>query len=420
MKVAMPYGSTHLTLEIPDEVVAGVLVPAYPRNPAGPAAIEDALRNPVASPRLKDLVKGKRNVVLLSPDHTRAMPSKFTVPPLLQEIREGNPGAGVTLLVATGLHRAPTRQELEDRYGQPVLDSVKVAVHDPDDPASHADLGILPSGAPLRVDRRALEADLLISEGLIEPHFFAGYSGGRKNVLPGIADRSTVYYNHSAGLIGHHLTNAGSLDGNLLTRDMDEAARRVRLAFILNVSTDDRKNVISAFAGDPAKAHRAGCDFLRRISTVKAGISDITVVTNGGYPLDQNLYQAVKGMYTASRTTREGGVIICLAECRDGVGGENFLDLAASAPSPEELLRRIMRTPAGETVMDQWEVHSLVQVLSRQRVVLVSENISPDVARSMHLLHAPSTEEAMRMAQDLVGGHGSVTVIPDGVQVIVP
>ena len=419
MKVAMPYGSTHLTLEVPDERVAGVLVPSYPRDPADPQAVEAALANPVASPRLKDLVKGKRSVVVLSPDHTRAMPSRLTMPPLIREIRRGNAEVEITLLVATGLHRAPTRQELEDRYGADVLARVNVAVHDPDDQASHTDLGTLPSGAPLRIDSRALGADLLISEGLVEPHFYAGYSGGRKNVLPGIADRSTVYYNHSAGLIGHHLTAAGSLDGNLLTRDMDEAAERARLAFILNVCTDNQKNVIGAFAGNPFQAHRAACEFLGRICTVKATLSDISVVTNGGYPLDQNLYQAVKGMYTASRTTREGGVIVCLAECRDGVGGENFLDLAASASSPRELLDRITRTPAQETAMDQWEVHSLVQVLCKQQVILVSDNIRPDVARAMHLHHASTVEEAMKKAEDLVGGRGSVTIIPDGVQVVV-
>ena len=420
MKVAMPYGSGYLTLEVFDERVAGVLVPAYPEiTDAGNASqVETALLNPIASPRLRDLAQGKRSVVVLSPDHTRAMPSRLTMPLLLREIREGNPEAEITLLVATGLHRAPTRQELVDRYGDEVLENVHIAVHDPDDRAGHADLGTLPSGAPLKIDRRALDADLLLAEGLVEPHFYAGYSGGRKNVLPGIADRSTVYYNHSAHHISHRSTAAGSLDGNLLTRDMDEAARRANLAFSLNVCTDT-KSVIGAFAGDPFRSHRAACDFLSGICTVKAAVCDISVVTNGGYPLDQNLYQAVKGMYTASRTTREGGVIICLAECRDGVGGENFLQLGSSATSPKELLDRINATPADKTAMDQWEVHSLVQVLSRQRVILVSENISPDVARAMHLCHAATVEEAMRMAEGLVGCKGSVAIIPDGVQVII-
>jgi nickel-dependent lactate racemase len=143
------------------------------------------------------------------------------------------------------------------------------------------------------------------------------------------------------------------------------------------------------------------------------------VVTNGGYPLDQNLYQAVKGMYTASKTTRDGGVIICLAECRDGVGGENFLPLGSSAPSPQDLLARIERTPAGATAMDQWEVQSLVQVLCRQKVILVSENISSQTAEAMHLMHASDLGEALRKAEDLVGMNGSITVIPDGVQVVI-
>jgi len=415
----MPYGSANVVLLVPDNQLAGILVPAYPKSPEDPEAVAKALANPIASPRLRDLVRGKRRVVILSPDHTRAMPSRTTMPPLLREIHEGNPEADVVLLVATGLHRAPTRQELVDRYGDEVLDSVDVGVHDPDDRGIHKDLGILPSGAPLKVDRRALEADLLIAESLVEPHFYAGYSGGRKNVLPGIADRSTVYHNHSAHHIGHHRTAAGSLDGNLLTADMDEAARRAGLAFTLNVCTDSSQSVIGAFAGDPFRSHGEACDFLSGICTVKAIPSDISVVTNGGYPLDQNLYQAVKGMYTASRTTKEGGVIICLAECRDGVGGENFFDLGSSAPSAEELLGRIEATPPERTAMDQWEVHSLVQVLCRQRVILVSENISPEVARAMHLLYARDVDEAMQMAQEMVGGHGTVTVIPDGVQVVV-
>ncbi len=421
MRISLPYGSGHLELEVPGDRLAAVLVPNYPAASSDGSGqlVKESLRNPIASTRLRDLVQGKKNVVILSPDHTRAMPSRLSMPALLEEIREGNPVAEVTLLVATGLHRAPTHAELLDRYGDEVLESVKVAVHDPDNRESHEDLGTLPSGAPLRVDKRALQADFLIGEGLVEPHFYAGYSGGRKNVLPGIADRSTVYYNHSSHHIGHHLTNAGSLAGNLLTRDMDEAARRAKLAFTLNVCIDSRRNVMGAFAGDPFKSHEAACGFLDGICTVKGVVSDISVVTNGGYPLDQNLYQAVKGMYTASRTTREGGVIICLAECRDGVGGENFYALGSSASSPQELLDRIAATPADKTVMDQWEVHSLVQVLCRQKVILVSANISHEIASAMHLLHASSLDEAMATAQEMVGGGGSVTVIPDGVQVIV-
>ncbi len=418
MILKIPYGSSYLSVEIDDARRLNLLEPRTPENRSVQDQVANALENPIGSVGLSELARSKKRVVIVSPDHTRPMPSCATVPALLTEIRKGNPSAEITLLVATGLHRKPTPAELEQRYGQDILGSVRVVCHDPDAAQEQEYLGTLPSGAPLYLNRAVLDADLLIAEGLIEPHFFAGYSGGRKLILPGIAGRASVYHNHSAQMIGHHLTQAGQLSGNPVAADMDEAARRSGLAFVLSVCVDIHKNISAAFAGDPFRSHDAGCRYLQGLCEVTAPEADLTIAGNGGYPLDQNLYQAVKGMYTASRVTKQDGIIVMCAECIDGVGGEGFRTMVSSAADAEDLLRRIEGTPPSQTAMDQWEAQVLGSVLRKCRVILVSDHIPEELARALHLLSAPSLDDALEMALSMVGSISLVNAIPDGVAVV--
>ena len=281
-----------------------------------------------------------------------------------------------------------------------------------------ATIGTLPSGGVLRINRLAAEADLLVSEGFIEPHFFAGFSGGRKSVLPGIAAKETVYWNHNAEFIADPHARTGILEGNPLHRDMLYAARQAKLAFICNVVINARHQVVGAFAGDCDEAHRAGADFLRGLCQCPKAPADIVVTSNNGYPLDQNIYQSVKGMTAGEATCKAGGVIIMVAACNDGHGGESFMKTMTQPIPAQEILANIQATPMAETVPDQWESQILARILSQFRVILVSE-ADPGLVRAMKMYPAENLEQALQMAESLLGYPGSVTVIPEGISAIV-
>lgn len=378
-----------------------------------------ALDSPSGGVRLEALAAGKRRVTVITSDHTRPVPSHITLPLLLARIRAGNPAAEIRVLVATGCHRAMSPQEMREKFGEDVVARETFVMHDCTDEASLVYVGQLPSGGELWVNRYAVETDLLVSEGFIEPHFFAGFSGGRKSVLPGIAGRRTVLANHCAAFIADPLARAGNLEGNPIHRDMLSAARQVKLAFILNVTLNPDKSIAAAFAGDPVAAHEEGCRQMARAVAVRAVPAEIVVTSNGGYPLDQNIYQAVKGMTAAEACCKEGGTIIMVAGCSDGAGGEHFFRAMAEAESPRRLLERILTVPQAETPPDQWEYQILCRILSKHRVILVTDLCDGGLIRAMHMEHAASLEEALRMALGAAGTSAGVTVIPDGVSVIV-
>ena len=322
----LPYGSGRLPAVIDSGRLRAVLTSSLPETPpdGAEALAEAAHAAPIGAPDLRQLARGKRNIVIIISDHTRPVPSRAILPPMLRAIREASPGAEVTLLVATGCHRGTTDEELRAKLGDDIFGRVRIRVHDCDDRQNMAALGALPSGQPLRINRLAAQADLLLAEGFIEPHFFAGFSGGCKSVLPGVAARETVVGNHCAEFIDNPRARTGILEGNPIHRDMEWAARQAGLRFIVNVILNPEKQVVAAFAGDPIQAHLAGCRSLERFCRVSAAPADIVITTNGGYPLDQNIYQAVKGMTAAEAVVRPGGVIIMLASAADGCGGEHF------------------------------------------------------------------------------------------------
>ena len=356
--------------------------------------VERALDNPISSKSLEKLVKGKRR------------------------IREVNPDIEIIILIATVFHRPTTRQELIDRYGEEIVAREKIVIHRSHDDEM-ADLGTLPSGGKLLVNKVAIDTELLIAEGFIEAHFFAGFSGGRKSILPGIASATTVMANHCSEFIANPNARTGNLENNPIHRDMLYAARQAKLAFILNVVIDAQKKVIAAFAGDSEKAHVTGCEFVLNMSQVKKNPTDIVITTNGGYPLDQNIYQAVKGMTAAEANCKEGGVIIMVAGLIDGHGGESFFRMVKEAPSSQKLLEEIARVPRNETKPDQWEVQLFCRILSKHTVIMVTDMCDPEMIRDMHMEHAKTFDEALSRAFELKGKSASVSLIPDGVSVIV-
>ena len=421
MNISIPYGRTHLTAELPEERVRGILrsrLDSYTPSAGESELVERALANPIGTETLEILAAGKENVVLIASDHTRPVPSKILVPPMLEAIRRGNPKARITILIATGCHRETTIPELTEKFGSQIVENERIVIHDCTDDANMVTLGTLPSGGILRINRVAAEADLLISEGFIEPHFFAGFSGGRKSVLPGIAARETVYWNHNAEFIASPFARTGILEGNPLHRDMVFAARAAKLAFICNVVINAKHQVVGAFAGDCERAHLAGAEFLKGLCQCPRTEADIVISTNNGYPLDQNIYQAVKGMTAGEATCRDGGVIIMAAACEDGHGGVSFMQTMTQDLTPRQILDRIEATEKKDTVPDQWESQILSRILDRFHVVFISK-ADPGLVKAMKMHPASDIPEAMAIAESLLGHPGTITVIPEGISTII-
>jgi len=424
MKIDFPYGRSTITLDIPDKNIAALLRPAEPEPNSFSESeiVRDALMSPIGSPRLSELVCGKKSVVVITSDHTRAVPSRITMPLLLEEIRRGNPEAEITILVATGLHRSMTEAEMRDRFTDEIFESERIINHNAfagaEDPEYFVNLGILPSGSKCEINRIAVEADLLISEGFIEPHFFAGYSGGRKSILPGIASQDCVNINHSARALADQRAATGVLRGNPVHEDMIQAAKFAKLQFICNVLLNADKKVIDAFCGDIEEAHQKGCVTLMKRCGVEPVKSQIIITSNGGYPLDQNLYQCPKGLDAAIACAGEGAVIILAAACEDGLGGENFGRLMLSAP-PEELRDKILSIRPEETISEQWCNQRFADALCKHKIILVTDGIDRNTVEKMNFIHAESIQSALEKAFELKGRDAGVTVIPDGVGVIV-
>ncbi|MCL2618943.1 MAG: nickel-dependent lactate racemase [Defluviitaleaceae bacterium] len=419
--VKFPYGTDIIEYDIPKARFRAELVSEmHHYKPELPPLqlVEQALQNPIGTPRLSVMAEGKKNVVIICSDHTRPVPSKVIIPPMLAEIRKGSPDADITLLVSTGCHRLTTDAELLTKFGPDIVKNEKIVIHDCDN-SETVNIGKLPSGGTIIINKLVTDADLVTAEGFIEPHFFAGFSGGRKSVFPGVASRRTVTYNHNAEFIAHPRSRTGLLEGNPIHIDMLYAARLARLHFICNVVINSDKEAIFAVAGDLDKAHVAGTEFLADRCQVTAVPADIAISTNGGFPLDQNIYQAVKGMTAAEATVNKGGVIIMLARSNDGHGGEMFHKTFRDEKDVDRMLRTFLDTPKEDTIVDQWQSQIFARVLQRAKIVFVSE--APDeIVRDLHMTPAKSLEEAMKIAEEFLGNpNATITAIPDGIAVMV-
>lgn len=422
MEISLPYDKGAIKAEIADENLLAVLeskAAGYKADKGQEKLVEESLDNPIGSPRLEELVKGKKKITIISSDHTRPVPSHITMPILLRRIRSVEPEAQISILVATGFHRPSTHEELVAKYGEEIVRNENIVMHVSTDDSSMTKIGTLPSGGECIVNRTAVEADLLIAEGFIESHFFAGFSGGRKSVLPGVASYKTIMANHCGEFINSNFARTGNLLDNPIHRDMVYAARTAGLTFILNVVLNEDKEIIGSFAGELERAHEKGCEFVADLAHVPQVQADITVSTNGGYPLDQNIYQAVKGMTAAEAANKEGGTIIMVAGCADGHGGEGFYHNLADAKTPQEFLQKAIHTPRLETIPDQWTSQILARILAHHRVIMVSDLVEPQLITDMHMELAKSFDEALQKAYSYEGRDAKVAVVPDGLAVIV-
>jgi nickel-dependent lactate racemase len=421
VKVHLPYGEHGIDAEVPD--TATVLLPERTAPIADPdAAVRAAIEAPLASPPLRQLVRAGQTAAIVVSDVTRPVPNTVLLPPLLETLEAGGIARGdITIVIGTGLHRPSRRDELERVLGEEILERYAVVDHDARDDATHEHLLTTGRGVDVRLNRAYVRADLRIVTGFVEPHLFAGYSGGGKAVLPAIAGAASIMANHDAEMIGHPKATWCATDGNPIFEEMRDVALKSGPSFTLNVTLDEQKRITGVFAGELVAAHDAAiAQAARQALRPIPQLFDIVVVTNMGYPADLVLYQSVKGMSVGAQACVPGGTILLVAECREGLGAGEYVHLLASEASPRALLERI--GAARETIFDQWQVQVQAMVQARCDVWLHSAMPRAAVEQA-HLRYAADVTETLAaiIAEKgaALGREPTVCVMPFG-QLTVP
>ncbi len=412
MKVNLAYGQAHLTVELPEDRTT-VIEPFHtPGLPDERSAVFAALDQPIGARPLREWIKPGDRVCILFTDITRATPNERLIPWLLEYLKDV-PREQITLLNQLGTHRPNTTAELERMLTSAVVHNYRVVNHEPENPDALVQLGTTRDGTPALINKLVVEADVRIVTGFIEPHFFAGFSGGIKGLVPGVAGLRTVMSNHGAKNIGDPKSTFGVTNGNPLWEDLRDMALRVGKSFLLNVSLNEQREITGVFAGDILGAHKVGCEFVRKSAMQKFDAPfDIVLTTNSGYPLDMNLYQGVKGMSAGARVVKQGGTLILAAECREGVPAGSPLDkLLRSASSTEEILT-LLNTP-GFVRPEQWQAH--IQALVQRRAkVLVHSSLPDDVIQAAHLTPCHDIGATVSELVRANGNGARIAVLPQG------
>ena len=419
MRVVLDYGRAGVPVEIPDSRVVGPLEikPAPPvPNPA--AAVESALANPTGSPPLRKLAVGRKNCCILVCDITRPVPNNTLLVPMLRELHaSGLERSDVLILVATGMHRASTPDELKEMLGEEIVDSYRIANHDGTCLEEHTHLGTTDRGIPVWLDSRYLEAELKIATGLIEPHLMAGYSGGRKLICPGIAHLNTVKEWHGPEMIEHPKADYGILDGNPIHEQNTKIARMAGCDFIVNVALDSDRRITKVVAGDMEQAFLEGVDFVREVAIAKvAEPVDIVVTSSAGYPLDTTFYQSVKGLTGVLPIVKQGGTIIMAASMSEGIGSPEFQGIFEDNADLESFRKRIFGKDY--FVMDQWQVQELAKVCRRASVKVYTDGLPAESLRKCHVEPIDDLNQAISQAIGQYGPDARVAVIPKGPYVL--
>lgn len=408
MRVELAYGEGHLTVDLPD----GRTTVIEPSHIAGlkdeKAAVVEALENPIGAKPLREWIRPGDRVVISFTDITRATPNERLIPWLLEYLK-GVPREQITLINQLGTHRPNTKGELEKMLTSEVVANYRVLNHEPENEKELVQFGTMRDGTPALINRHVAEADVRIVTGFIEPHFFAGFSGGIKGIIPGTGGLKSVMSSHGAKNIGEPNATFGIIDGNPLWEELRDVALRVGPSFLLNVTLNEQREITAVFAGDIIKAHKVGAEFVRKsaMQPVKEPF-DVVVTTNSGYPLDLNLYQGVKGMSAGARIIKQGGTLVLACECREGVPANSPLDkLLRSASSTEEILT-MLATP-GFVRPEQWQaqIQALVQ---RKARVLVYSSLPDEIIRTCHLEPCPDIAAAVAA----VGERVRIAVLPQG------
>lgn len=422
-EVHLAYGREGLTARFPAEKLT-VVTPRYVVGASDQIAevtraINTAKYGPTLHQRLVGKGIGKQSSVAISVcDGTRAQPRHIVIPALLEQLADTVDLANVTLLIATGTHRGNTPDELVEMFGQEVVDSVRIVNHDARDSSTLRYCGTAGANVPVWINSEWMDADFRITTGFVEPHFFAGFSGGPKMIAPGLAGLETVMVLHDARRIGDHRATWAHTVGNPVHDDIRAIAAATGSDFSLDVIMNRDHEIIEAFAGDLLDMHRAACERARELSMVPVPHRfDVVVTTNSGYPLDQNLYQAIKGLSAGATVVKPGGRLIVAAQCADGFPDHgSYVSVLRGAESPQELLAQIERRP--ETVPDQWQVQIQARLCVAANVGVHCDGLSDEELRSVHLTPVSDISSEVERALREAGPHASVCVLPEGPQTI--
>jgi nickel-dependent lactate racemase len=412
MKVHLQYGNDGIEAEIPATNVT-VLAPKYLEGlPDEGAGFRDAVRSPIGTKPLKELIKSGDRVAVVIPDITRPLPTARILRWLFAELNHV-PADRFVIINGTGSHRVNTPDELNEMVGADIAAKYRIVNHNSHDSKTLARAGAWPDGQPLTMNREYVEADKRIVMGFIEPHFMAGFSGGFKGVFPAVADIASIMRYHGATVIGNPLSTWGVLEGNPTQAIVRQLGSALPVDFLINVTQNKKRQITKFFCGDVMQAHLQGCAFSKATVMVKCEKPfPLVVTTNSGYPLDQNLYQAVKGMSAAAKIVTEGGYILEASECRDGFPAHgNFRTLLFDHATPKALLDKI-HSP-GFSVYDQWEAQLLAIIRLKARVGFYSK-IPDDEIRRAHL--EPVRDIGARLDEELkrIGRDAPVAVLPEG------
>lgn len=417
MDVLLAYGKDGLNLTLPDDRTTIIEPDFVPGLHDEREALSAALAAPQGTPPLRDLVHADDTVVIVFPDLTRAMPNIRVLPVVLEALSHV-PSERITLLNATGLHRENTPAELEQMLGRAIVQRYRIVNHHgyAEDELVH--LGCTSFGGDVWLNAEYVNATKRIVTGFIEPHFFAGFSGGPKMVCPGVAGSKTVLHAHSATMIGHRLATWGVTEGNPIHDEIREAAAMAPPHFSLSVTLNKRHEITNIFAGEVFATHRAGCAYVKATAMRPvADLFDIVISTNSGYPLDLNMYQAVKGMAAAAQIVRPGGAIILAAECSQGVpAGSHFQKLLALDATPAALLRRIQAP--GFHQSEQWQVQVQAIIQAKAQVYLKADGVTAQEIRAAHLLPCPDIAATVAALLQEYGPGARIAVLPQGPQTI--
>lgn len=417
-KVQLAYGKTGLEVEFRPEWNVTVVEPRFvPALPHPEAALRQALRHPLGSPPLRELVSPTDRVGIVFSDITRPAPNHLLLPAVLDELAHV-PVGNVTLFNALGTHRPNSDEELRGMLGDDLVDRYLIVQNNAFDPSTQVTLGTTSHGHEIWLNRRFIECDVKVLTGFIEPHFFAGFSGGGKAIMPGMAGQATVLGNHDAAMVGNPNAAWGVTWGNPIWEEIREVALQVGRAFLLNVTLNRDQQVTGVLSGDLDQAHAAGCAQVRETAMIEVPhLFDIVITSNSGYPLDLNLYQSVKGMSAAAQVVREGGAIIIAADCWDGIPEHGrYGQLLREAASPQALLQRICAP--GFLEQDQWEAQVQAQIQLEAEVYLRTDNLTPAEIESALLRPCPRIEETVEKLLARYGPQATICVLPEGPQTI--
>ncbi len=419
MQVEMRYGTGTLAIEIPDKNVAGVLEisESAPLSDED-SAVRQAIAQPIASAALAEIAKGRTSACIVISDVTRPVPNKVILPPILETLEHaGIRREKITILIATGIHRPNEGEELEKMVGRAIMDTYRIVNHFSQQPEHHDYLGRTRSGTPVYIDKTYLASDLKITTGLIEPHLMAGYSGGRKAICPGVASVETMKVMHGPELMEHPKSAVGILEGNPFHIEATEIAIMAGVDFNLNVAIDKHRRITGVFAGDMVESHRVGSAFVEKHAKVShPEPADAVVVSSAGYPLDTTFYQAIKGLLTAVEIVKQGGSILLVAACSEGIGSKPFTDLIFKTDDLSAFVQGLYN-PAN-FVIDQWQLEELAKVARKADIYFYTDGIPYHQRAKLFVHPIKSPQEGIEELLNRYGEDVQIAVIPEGPYVL--